>query len=137
MQAAVVDTGPLVAYFDRAETHHRWVVQRIAQLDAPLLVCEAVLAEAAYLLSEARAQDALLALLENGALKIAFRVDENVSALRRLQNKYRNVPMSFADACVVRMAELHDHHEIFTLDSDFSIYRKHNRVPLTLIRPGE
>src|SRR3981189_2142651 len=47
---AIVDTGPLVAFFDRAERHYRWVAERIAELDAPLLVCEPVLAEAMYLL---------------------------------------------------------------------------------------
>jgi predicted nucleic acid-binding protein len=46
MTAAIVDTGPLVAFFDRAEQHHRWVAERIEELDAPLLVCEPVLAEA-------------------------------------------------------------------------------------------
>ncbi|MBX9829836.1 MAG: PIN domain-containing protein [Xanthobacteraceae bacterium] len=51
MTVAIVDTGPLVALFDRAEQHHRWVVERFEELDAPLLVCEPVLAEAMYLLA--------------------------------------------------------------------------------------
>jgi predicted nucleic acid-binding protein len=43
--------------------------------------------------------------------------------------------MSLADACIVRMAEVHDRHAVFTLDSDFSVYRKHGRTPLTLVHP--
>jgi predicted nucleic acid-binding protein len=133
---AIVDTGPLVAFFDRSERHHRWVVERLEKLEAPLLVCEPVLAEATYLLTNfPRARDALLALLENGALRVSFRIEEHVAALRKLVEKYRDMPMSLADACIVRMAEVHDRHAVLTLDSDFSIYRKHGRAPLPLLHP--
>ena len=133
---AIVDTGPLVAFFDRSERHHRWVAQRVDELEAPLLVCEPVLAETAHLLAgHSRAQDALFELLQNGALSIAFRIEEHVDALRKLLQKYRDTPMSLADACIVCMAEIHERHAVLTLDSDFSVYRKHGRIPLTLIHP--
>jgi uncharacterized protein len=61
---AIVDTGPLVAFFDRSERYHRWTADRIEELDAPLLVCEPVLTETIYLLARySRAQDALFSLL--------------------------------------------------------------------------
>ena len=89
-----------------------------------------------YLLGgHAKAQDALWGLMENGALDVAFQIDEHVSALRTSDAQYRDTPMSLADACLVRMAEIHEHHAIMTLDSDFSIYRKHGRTPLALIQP--
>jgi predicted nucleic acid-binding protein len=135
---AIVDTGPLVAFFDRAERHHRWVAERIEELEAPLLVCEPVLTEAIYLLGRyPRAQDALFDLLQNGALDVAFQIDEHVDALRKLLQKYRDTPMSLADACIVRMAEIHERHAVLTLDSDFSVYRKHGRMPLALIFPAD
>jgi predicted nucleic acid-binding protein len=138
MRAAIVDTGPLVAFLDRAEKHHRWVVDRIEELDTPLLVCEPVLAEAMHLLARfRRAHDALFQLLENGALMIALRIDEHISALRKLHQKYRDRPMSLADACIVRMAEIYERHAVLTLDSDFSVYRKHGRIPLALIHPAD
>jgi len=134
---ANVDTGPLVAFFDRAERHHRWVTERVDELDAPLLVCEPVLTETVYLLARyPRAQDALLDLLQNGALSIAFRIEEHLVEVRRLLQKYRDTPMALADACVVRMAEIHDRHAVLTLNSDFLVYRKHGRVPLPLIHPS-
>jgi uncharacterized protein len=134
---AIVDTGPLVAFFDRAERHHGWVADRIEELEAPLLVCEPVLTEAMYLLGHSsRAQDLLFDLLQNGALKVEFRVEEYVGALRKLLQKYADTPMSLADACIVCMAEIHDRHAVLTLDSDFSVYRKHGRVPLELIYPA-
>jgi uncharacterized protein len=137
MPAAIVDTGPLVAFLDRAERHHRWVAERIESLDAPLLVCEPVLAETMHLLARfSRAQDALFGLLEDGALIIAFRMEEHVSDLHKLRRKYRDQPMSLADACIVRMAEIFDRHAVLTLDPDFLVYRKHSQVPLALIHPG-
>ena len=136
MRAAIVDTGPLVAFFDRAERHHGWAAERIGELEAPLLLCEPVLVEAMHLLGrEPRAQDSLLGLLESGALRIAFHVEEHVPALRALQRKYQDRPMSLADACIVRMAELNERHAVLTLDSDFLVYRKHGRAPLALIHP--
>jgi uncharacterized protein len=135
---AVVDTGPLVAFFDRAERNHGWVVERIEELEAPLLVCEPVLTETMYLLARyPLAQEALFELLQNGALNLAFEIKENVGALQKLMQKYRDTPMSLADACVVRMAEIHERHSVLTLDTDFTVYRKHGRIPLTLISPGK
>lgn len=135
-RAAIADTGPLVAYLDRAERHHTWAAERAKELAAPLLVCEPVLAEAMYLLSDLpKAQDALLGLLQNGALRIALHLEEHVVELRALHQKYRDRPMSLADACIVRMAELFDGHQVLTLDSDFSVYRKNGREPLELIHP--
>ena len=138
MRRAIVDTGPLVAYLDRAEHHHPWVAAQIEQLDVPLLVCEPVLAEAMHLLARfSRGQDALFALLQNGALKIAFRIEDHVPSLLKLHRKYRDRPMSLADACIVRMAELYQRHAVLTLDADFMIYRKDGRDPLPLIYPSQ
>src|SRR5271165_5330439 len=81
MRAAIVDAGPLVAFVDRAEQHHRWAAARIEELEAPLLVCEPVLAEAMHLLARlSRAQDAVFGLLENDALRIALRMEEHLIA---------------------------------------------------------
>ena len=134
---AIVDTGPLVAFFDRSERHHLWAAQRIEELEAPLLVCEPVLTEVIYLLARfPMAGDTLFDLLQNGALQLAFRVEEHLGVLHRLIQKYRDTPMSLADACVVRMAEIHEEHSVLTLDSDFTVYRKHGRSPMTLIHPA-
>lgn len=132
MRRAIVDTGPLIAFLDRAEQNHRWVVEQIEELQPPLLVCEPVLAEAMHLLSRfSRGQDALFGLLENGALRIAFHVEEHVAALRKLHQKYRDKPMSLADACIVRMTEIYEQYAVLTLDSDFTVYRKHGRAAHT------
>jgi uncharacterized protein len=78
----------------------------------------------------------LFSLLQNGALVVAFRLEEHIGAIHRLLRKYRDTPMSLADACGVRMAEVHENHSVLTLDSDFIVYRKHGRVPITLKHPA-
>jgi uncharacterized protein len=77
-----------------------------------------------------------LELVHNGALRIAFQIDEHIGALRTLLQKYADLPMSLADACLVRMAEIHDRHVVLTLNSDFFSYRKHGRASLPLIHPA-
>ncbi len=134
----IVDTGPLVAFFDRRERHHRWVVERVENEDAPMFVCEPVLAEAWYLLARfPKAQDALIDFLADGTLRVALAVEDHVPELRDLIRKYRDTPMSLADACVVRMAELYNQYTVLTLDSDFHVYRTKGRTPLNVVHPDD
>jgi predicted nucleic acid-binding protein len=89
-----------------------------------------VLTEVAFLLKqEGRDTDSLFALLDRGVIRIALAVQEEQTDLRALMRRYRNRPMSLADACLVRLSEMHPAGEVFTLDSDFHMYRRHgNRV---------
>lgn len=133
---AIVDTGPLVALLDRRERHHAWAVEQVRSVAPPLLVCEPVLVEAFFLLARLPdAEDALFGLIEKGALRIAFHLEDHLKEIQGLREKYRDRPISLADACLVRMAELFDDHHVFTLDSDFTVYRKHWRKSLALIHP--
>ena len=134
---AIADTGPLVAFLDRAGRHHAWAAAQVREIEIPLLVCEPVLAEASFLLSGIPdARDALFALLENGALRLAFDTAEHVAEVRALLRKYQDRPMSYTDACIVRMTEVHARHSVFTLDGDLAIYRGQSGEPLELIVPG-
>lgn len=137
-QWAIVDSGPLVAFLDRREKRHAWVAEQVHYLAAPILVCEPVLVETAFLLARSPvAQDSLLGLLENETLKIAFNLGDHISEVRALCKKYCDTPMSLADACLVRMAEIYEKHVIFTLDSHFTVYRKYGKEPLKLVYPEE
>ena len=71
----------------------------------------------------------------NGVLTVGFSLQEEAELVRRLIERYANVPMSLADACLVRMAEMTGL-PICTLDADFTIYRAHGRRPLDLISPA-
>lgn len=121
-----MDTGPLVSFLASGLRHHLWTVEQWKRLRPPLLTCEPVLTEAAFLLTrEGRDADAVFELLERKVIRIALSVQEEQADLRALMHRYRNRSMSLADACLVRLSEIHKSGEIFTLDSDFRIYRRH------------
>lgn len=136
MIRAIIDAGPLVTFCDRRDSRHEWVVETLRKVGGPLLTCEAVIAEALYLTRHrADMQDALLAMIEKGLLSLPFILEREVRGIRHLRQRYQNVPMSLADACLVHLAEAFDDHEVCTFDSDFTIYRKHGRTPIRLITP--
>jgi predicted nucleic acid-binding protein len=132
----LLDTGPLVSFLASGLKHHAWAVEQWKRLSPPLLTCEPVLTEAAFLLKrEGREADALFALLERGVIRIGLAVQEEQVDLRALMHRYRNRPMSLADACLVRLSELHTAGEVFTLDSDFRIYRRHGNKVIPVLMP--
>ena len=132
----LLDTGPLVSFLASGLKHHSWTVEQWKRLRPPLLTCEPVLTEAAFLLKrEGREADALFALLERGVIRIALGLQNEQADLRALMHRYRNRPMSLADACLVRLSETHRDGEVFTLDSDFSIYRRHGNKVIPVLMP--
>ncbi len=132
----LVDTGPLVAAFNAGDQYHEWARSIFASLEPPLLTCEAVLSEAQHLVAS-RGGDAslVLQLIRQGVLEVSFSAQSQVEQLLKLQRSYRNLPMSFADACLVRMAELQDEARVFTTDTHFRIYRRNARQIIPVICP--
>ena len=121
----LLDSGPLVALLHQTDVNHERAKALIASCLAPLRTCEAVLAEAAHLLSRvnANAPVDVLALGRRGVFEIAIRLDEHWLPIENTLKKYRDVPASLADACLIRCAELHQEPRIVTFDSDFQVYR--------------
>ncbi len=133
----LVDTGPLVAFLNRRDRHHAWARDQLARVKPPILTCEAVLSEACFLLrGHPTGAAAVLELLERGLLEVTFDLGEEASRVRDIVTRYANLPASLADACLVRMAELHARSRLLTLDSDFKIYRMHGRKVIPVIMPG-
>ena len=134
----LMDTGPLVASLNRRDRFHRWAKARLSELEPPICTCEPVLAEACFLLRDIPGgAAAVLKLIERGVLLVAFQVSPNTKSLATLMAKYANVPMSLADACLVRMAELDDRSLLMTLDGDFRVYRRHGRQAIPVAMPPE
>lgn len=132
----ILDTGPLVALLNRSDRHHRWAREQWARVESPLLTCEPVIAEACFLV---RAIDggmaAVLDLVQRDVLDLSFHVAGEAGVISRLLRKYRDVPMSLADGCLVRMAERHHDGVVMTLDSDFRVYRKNGRQLIPTLTP--
>jgi predicted nucleic acid-binding protein len=109
-----VDTGPLVALLNKRDRYNGWVRETLDRIEPPVFTCEAVVSEACFLLG---------------------RVAGGADAVRALMHKYAGVPMSFADACLVRMTELEPKSTVVTLDGDFAIYRRNKRQVVPTLTP--
>jgi predicted nucleic acid-binding protein len=126
----------LVSFLASGLRYHSWAYDRWALFRPPFLTCEPVLTEAAFLLKrEGRDADPLFALLERGVIRVALGVQEEQADIRALMHRYRNRPMSLADACLVRLSELEASAEILTLDSDFKVYRRHGNKVIPVLMP--
>lgn len=137
METVIADAGPLVAYLKRDDKDHDWAAEVFHRLTGPLRTCDAALGETFFLLQQTHGgTEKLLALLERGLVIPDFNLAIELPAVSQLLRRYESVPMSLADACLVRMAELSRDARVFTLDSDFRIYRKHRRQAIPLISPG-
>ena len=136
MPIIVVDTGPIVALLNPSDRWHAWVVEQFRDYRVPLITCESVISEATYVLrARARGCEAVLGLIRQGVIQTIFDLQAEVSAVDRLMRRYADVPMSIADACLVRMSELAPRSTVCTLDSDFLIYRRHGRQRISLHCP--
>jgi len=133
----LLDTGVLVTFINKREKLYSWTNQQWKLIEAPLLTCEAVITEACFLLQDVyEGEDAVLNLISRKIIQIPFQLNDDSEPIRELMNRYQNVPMSLADACLVRMSELIADSSVLTLDSDFLIYRKNRNQMIDLIIPN-
>lgn len=134
----LLDTGPLVAFLDRRDHHYPWAYEQFKQLPFLFITCEPVLTEAVHLLARANVRpESVLELVRSGAIRIGFDMQSEVRALQRLLAQYENVPMDLADACLMRLAATHPEASVFTVDSDFYIYRQGSGQALSVVHPRE
>jgi predicted nucleic acid-binding protein len=122
----VVDTGFLIALINRRDRYHQWATAQARESIPPWKTCDAVLSEAFHLL-EQRRQPLLLTLLIRSAVIPAFSFANDPDAVLNLMQKYADIPMSLADACLVRMTEVLADPLVLTADKDFRVYRRHSR----------
>jgi len=132
---SICDTGPLVAYLNRRDPHHRWAVALMTQVNAPMLTCDAVLTEAAYFLREdGLPVDPLFELLDRSVLRLAFDLESHWPRVRTLMARYQR--MDLADASIVVMSEAHARCQVLTIDRrDFSVYRRNDRQVIDFVAP--
>ncbi|MBE9055800.1 PIN domain-containing protein [Sphaerospermopsis sp. LEGE 08334] len=132
----IIDTGVLVAFLMSRDKFHDWAVNSLTNIEYPLLTCEAVLTEVCFLLQRVHSgSNKALQLVKQGYIDVSFCLDQEIEAVEMLMQRYESVPMSLADACLVRMSEIYPNSSILTLDSDFTIYRKNRHQIIPLIMP--
>ncbi len=132
--SVLVDTGFVVALLSRRDRHHEWAARQGARHVPPWRTCEAVLSEGFHLLGAA-ADRTLGEMLRRGALAPAFDLAAELDPVLALMRKYASVPMSLADACLVRMTETFADPLLLTTDADFRVYRRHSRQVVPTVMP--
>jgi uncharacterized protein len=133
---AILDTGPLVALLNRRDVHHSWAQHMFQGVVSPVKTCESVISETCFLLrSIPRGPETVFELIEQGLIVVPFRLSEDSDSIQKLLKKYANVPISIADACLIRMAEKDSRATILTVDSDFRHYRKNGRDVIPVLMP--
>jgi uncharacterized protein len=132
----LLDTGPWVALLCRGDSHHRWASEQFSTFTAPPQTCDAVVAETCFLLARYGFDPVVpLKMIEDGLVRVTLPLADHIASVRALFERYDNVPASLADACLIRMAEIHQSSKVLTLDRDFQIYRKNKRSAIPVISP--
>lgn len=136
MRMVIVDTGPVVSFLNKHDTFHAWTVEQWGRIKPPLLTCEAVVSEVCFLLRNFHwGQRAVLELLKRNILEVPFRLMDEREVVAALLDKYADLPVSLADACLIRMAEIYPKSRILTLDRYFTVYRKRKKQAIPLLSP--
>ena len=131
----LIDTGPIVALFDRDDRHHALCIEILKEMREPLVTTWSILTEAFYLLNFSwEVQDSLWLFIQRGGVEIHPTGKDLLIQCRELMKQYRDLPMDLADATIVALADVLGVSRIFTLDhKDFSVYRFKQRKRFTLI----
>ena len=134
MKPVLLDTGVIVALLDRSEKRHGRCVSVMEGFERPLVTCEAVIAESAYLLRGLPgAPETVLQNVERGVFQVPFQLSRSAAPVRSIMRKYRDLPADFADACLIHLAEELNTGDILTLDGDFQLYRWRRNHPFNLL----
>ena len=133
-KTVLVDSGALIALLRRDDQHHQWASATAEQVAAPWRTCDAALSEAFFLIGRA-GRPKLAELLRRRIVVSTFSFDDEYNSTLDLMDKYAGVPMSLADACLVRMTEMLTDPVLITTDSDFRVYRRHSRQVIPCLLP--
>jgi predicted nucleic acid-binding protein len=134
LKPALLDTGVIVALLDRSEKFHQACATAIRELEAPLITCEAVIAESCYLLRHlSGAPEAVIENVAAGIIQIPFQLSREAAGVKQVLRKYRDLKIDLPDACLIRLADEFESADIMTLDRDFEIYRWGKNKPFRML----
>ena len=131
----MIDSGPLIALFDASDAYHKAIVEFIKRNPFPLITTMASVTEVLYLLDfNQNAQLDFLEWIYRGGVELFPIIENDMKRIKELMKKYKDIPMDFADACLVYAAERLRINEIVTIDKDFLIYRIGRRKKFKIIK---
>lgn len=135
MTKVLLDTGVLVALFDGDDKFHRQSVEFIKNNRRQLVTTLANITETLYLIDHVRTQSKLLQWIDLARITVASLTHQDMREIAALIEKYANVPMDFADGCLLHLANTQGISHIATIDSDFYIYKINGKYPFKWVLP--
>jgi predicted nucleic acid-binding protein len=134
MKKILIDSGPLIALFDRNDKYHLASVKFIKSNNSELVTTLASVTETLHLLDFNRnAQIDFLGWVNVGAVTLETITSIDLQRIKELTIKYSDLPMDFADACLVFLAEKFNISTVATIDRDFDVYRLKGKKPFTTL----
>ena len=134
MKKILIDSGPLIALFDRNDKYHLASVKFIKDNNSELVTTLASITETLHLLDFNRnAQIDFLGWVNAGAVTLAAISSDDLQRIKELTIKYSDLPMDFADACLVLLGEKLNINTVATIDRDFDVYRLKGKKPFTTL----
>jgi hypothetical protein len=134
VRSVLVDAGALIARLDRSDSHHQDCLEALQRIQQPLASVLPAVTEAMHFLGDVPgATDVLCDILADGAVQLLPIDSSDLPRIKHLMRKYRDRPMDFADAALVRVAEREGLNRILTFDDDFNVYRLPGRVRFSVL----
>lgn len=136
MKKVLIDTGPVISLLNKRDSHHIWATYSLNQFFDPLYIVTASVTEVLFILKRAGVPaGSFFSLVDEGFLVVENPYPEKKELIHRLYSKYSDISVSFADICLLSLAYSASDTTIFTLDSDFLLFRNEKGKPLDLISP--
>ncbi len=134
MKKILIDSGPLIALFDRNDMYHTASVEFIKANHSELVTTIASITETLHLLDFNRnAQIDFLSWLNAGAVTIEPITIDDLFSIKELIIKYSDLPMDFSNACLVLLGDKLNINRVATIDRDFDVYRLKGKKPFTIL----
>jgi hypothetical protein len=136
-EVLLLHPGPQLAWLCDTDQWHEWSAEQFGKLEPVFITGEAVLTEACFLYARAGGDPAkIIATVRRGLLDATFTLASEASSIELLMQRYADTPMLLADACLVRLSEVHKDCRVLTLDKHFKHYRRFGRSVIPLISPA-
>lgn len=134
MKKCLIDTGPMIALFNKSDKYHEKVIAFMKDYNGFLYTTWPVLTEVLYMLNfNIQTQLDFMRWIDTGAVSVKNLENTDISEIIKLIDKYSDIPMDLADASLVMISENENIKEIISIDSDFQIYRSIKKKYLTNI----
>lgn len=132
MLKTLIDSGPLIALFDKSDKYHYQVLAFLKGFQGELITTWSVITEVSRMLDfNLQVQLDFIKWIELGGIRLYEISQKELFEIRIMMEKYSDIPMDLADSTLMYVANKESINSIVSIDSDFDIYRTLKKQNLT------